>query len=1042
MAGLEEDGAEPTAPEADPQGDPYLRTRFAIPVRPATFLRRERLVRHLDEALRTPLTMVNGSAGAGKTLLVADWAAERVPSVAWFTTEAADQGPGMFWAYLLQALRASGVAPPAGVGSPADASRVTRTLLARLAADLSARERPVTVVLDEYDQVHDPDIAQQLEFVLHHAGGGLRLILVTRTEPLLPLHRYRAAGELTEIRGAELAFTPEETAELLALHGLRLPLPAAGALVERTRGWAAGLRLCALAAQENPDPETYLKEFEADRSTVADFLLAEVLKQQSPEVQDLLLRVSVLERLCPELANALTERADSEPILAGLHRENAFVEDLGHAWYRLHPLFGEILRAHLRVRAPGLEPELHRRAARWFGRSGFLPETLGHGAAAGDWEFTASALVDDLAIGRLFTGLHSDDLVDLFSRMGPEPRTPATDLVRAALALSRCDLEHGLIHLRRAERGLAEAARAATGVEAVAAAGVAGVADAVGVAGAAEMADAVGVAGVVEAAEAEGAAGAVGVGDRRPEGMGAGGAPGAGAGWVRTPAAPGTPAGVAGVRGRSPEGAGVGGSTDIGAVGRAEAADGSGGEVLGAAEEHVGAPEAAEEAAAGSGGVAAFGSAGAVVVVPESAAAQLSCALLEASVGRLTGAPGRAEAAVAEAERVRGHVPAHLLDRHPELTALLLTHVGSTRLWAGRFEEAAAALGAAADCPGGASTALLREDALGRLALIDWLNGRPGPAERRARAAMAETERFGLPRSAGSGVGLLVLAAVAVDRDELDEAQTFLEAAADSHPALRDPVMEAGRAIVTARLHLARGETGAAREAVERAVAAEAVSPWAAGQSALVASAAHLADGRPEAAVRLLREVPDEQPACAVEAARARLAAGEPAAAADLLDRARPEDRSGPAVTVRATLVRARAAEQTGDPAAARRLVARALREARRERLRRPFLEAGPWLRPLLTAAPLRELAQGWLTPAPPPPPAGEQPPAVVVEELSGRERDVLRRLALMMSTEDIAADLYLSVNTVKTHLKSAYRKLGVNRRHDAVRRARELGLL
>jgi LuxR family maltose regulon positive regulatory protein len=90
-----------TAPAADPQGDPYLRTRFAIPARPATFLRRERLLAHLDQALTTPLTMVNGSAGAGKTLLVADWAAEREPSVAWFTTEAADQGPGMFWAYLL-----------------------------------------------------------------------------------------------------------------------------------------------------------------------------------------------------------------------------------------------------------------------------------------------------------------------------------------------------------------------------------------------------------------------------------------------------------------------------------------------------------------------------------------------------------------------------------------------------------------------------------------------------------------------------------------------------------------------------------------------------------------------------------------------------------------------------------------------------------------------------------------------------------------------------------------------------------------------------
>ncbi|MFF4353486.1 LuxR C-terminal-related transcriptional regulator [Streptomyces sp. NPDC001530] len=896
MAGWEENGPEPTAPHADPQGDPFLRTRFAIPRRPATFLRRERLVKHLDQALLTPLTMVNGAAGAGKTLLVADWAAGREGSVAWLTTEAADQGCGMFWAYLLQALRASGVPLPAEVGFPADASRVDHTLLARLAAELSARDRPVIVVLDEYDRVTDPEIAEQLEFVLHHAGRGMRLILVTRTEPLLPLHRYRAAGDMTEIRDAELSFTPEEAAALLERHGLRLTVSVVRALVERTRGWAAGLRLCALAARESPDPETYLKEFEADRTTVADFLLAEVLKRQTPETQDLLLRVSVLERFCPELANALTERADAEPILAGLHRENAFVEHLGHAWYRLHPLFGEILRAHLRVRLPGLEPELHRRAAEWLRRSGSLTETLGHGAAAGDWEFTAAALVDDLAIGQLFTGLRSDDLTELFSRMGPEATSPAADLVRAARDLAQCDLDRGLTHLQHAEQSLA--------------------------------------------------------GEQPP------------------------------------------------------AQDDS----------------------------------------PGLAAARLSCALLQALAARLTGSPERAESAAEAAEKLQEEVPTHLLDEHPELTALLLTHLGSARLWAGRFEDARAALTTVADRSGGASTALPREESLGHLALIDYLNGWLGRAERKALAAMTETERFSLPQASGSGIGLLVLAAVAVDRNELGQAQALLDAAADAHRAMRDPVRDAGRAIATAGLLLARGHTQAALEAAEPAVAADVVSPWAEGHTALVASAAHLAEGRPEMAAKLLQAVPGDQVACAVGAARAQLAAGKPAAAIDLLDRVHPDGRAGPAVTVRASLVRAQAADGAGDPATSRRLLAQALQEARRERLRRPFLEAGPWIRPLLGTVPLRGLAAGWLTPGPPPhggPPRPEdQPPAPVLEELSGRERDVLQRLAQMMSTEEIAADLYVSVNTVKTHLKSVYRKLAVNRRHDAVRRARELRLL
>ncbi|MFF2993120.1 LuxR C-terminal-related transcriptional regulator [Streptomyces sp. NPDC057950] len=904
MAALDENGTGPApAPaQVDPLGDPFLRTRFALPTRPATFLRRARLTAHLDEALLTPLTMVNGAAGAGKTLLVADWAAGLGRPVTWLTTDAAGQGPGMFWAYLLQALDASGVPVPPGIPRPADANGVDHELPARLAAELSGRDRPVILVLDEYDRVTAPEIAEQLEFVLHHAGQGLRLILVTRTEPLLPLHRYRAAGDLTEIRDAELAFTPEEASALLDTHGLHLPPAGVRALVDRTRGWAAGLRLCALAAREAPDPETYLKEFEAGQSTVADYLLAEVLKRRTAETQDLLLRVSVLERFCPELANALTERADAEPILAGLHRENAFVESLGHSWYRLHPLFGEILRAHLRVRSPGLEPELHRRAARWLRRSGSLPETLAHGAAAGDWEFTAAALVDDLAIGQLFTGLRSEDLTALFSRMGPEATGPATDLVRAARDLARHDLDRGLAHLRHAREGLA----------------------------------------------AEGAA---------------------------------------------------------------------------------------QEGPAGTG--------------PDLGPARLSCALLEALAARLAGSPANAETAAVAAEELRQAVPAHLLERHPELSALLLTHLGSTLVWAGRFEEARAALSTVADPCGTVSAGLPREESLAHLALMDYLDGWPGRAESKALAATAGTEHLGPRRSSGSTLGRLVLAAVAVDRDELDRAQALLDESADAGRGPRDPVTAAGRALTAAGLLLARGRAGAALTAACAAIPAAVASPWADGHAALVAAAVHLAEGRTERAAEALRRVPDGQTACAVQAARVQLAAGHPGEAIGILDRLHLEGRpgrTGPALTVRATLVRAQAAEEAGDTVTARGLVARALVEARRERLRRPFLDAGPWIGRPLGEAPLRALAEGWLQAGPThdgdPPRLPSLPPALVVEELSGRELDVLRRLAEMMSTEEIAADLYVSVNTVKTHLKSVHRKLAVNRRNEAVRRARELGLL
>uniref|UniRef100_UPI0031D2C1F1 LuxR C-terminal-related transcriptional regulator n=1 Tax=Streptomyces hawaiiensis TaxID=67305 RepID=UPI0031D2C1F1 len=882
----------PALARTDPVGDPFLRTRFALPARPRTFLRRQRLVDHLDQALRTPLTLLDGPAGAGKTLLAADWASGLGPPVAWLTCDGGDCRPGVFWAYVLQALRACGAPASEAVGAPSDAAGVDHRLLSALAGVLHGRERPVVLVLDEYDRVTDATVAEQLEFVLHHAGPGLHLVLVTRTEPLLPLHRYRAAGDLTEIRSAELAFTPEEAATLLELHGLSLPVQAARNLIDRTRGWAAGLSLSALAARESADPELYLKEFEADRSTVADFLLAEVLKRQTRETQDLLLRVSVLERFCPDLANALTDRVDAEPILAGLHRENAFVERLGHSWYQLHPLFGEILRAHLRVRLPGLESELHRRAARWLHRHGFLPETLAHSAAAGDWDLTAGALVDDLAIGLLFTGPNSDDLARLFSPMGPEARSPATLLVRAAQDLSRHDLDHGLAGLRHAEEQLAR-----------------------------------------EGNDAH-----------------------------------------------------------------------------------------------------------------DAAAARLSCALLEALAARLTGSPPEVERAAASAAELRQEVPAHLLDKHPELTALLMTHVGSTLLWAGRYEDARAVLTGVAGAPGGSSTALPREEAMGHLALLDYMNGWPGRAERKALAAVSEADRPGAPRPSGSGIGRLVLAAVAVDRNELGRAQSLIDEAAELASGTPDPVLAAGRSLAAARLLMARGKVRAAVEAADPAVPAAVASPWARSHEALVTSAAHLAEGRPDEAAEVLRAVSGDQPVCAVEAAAIQLAARRPGAAFDLLDSVHAEGRTGPAVTVRAALVRARAAAAAGDGATARKLVAQALLDARRERLRRPFLDAGAWIRPLIATAPLHDLAAGWLTPAAPAQGGGtwaQPPPApLVAVELSAREHDVLDRVARMMSTEEIAADLCLSVNTVKTHLKSVYRKLAVNRRGEAVRRARDLRML
>ncbi|MFF7188756.1 LuxR C-terminal-related transcriptional regulator [Streptomyces sp. NPDC008222] len=880
-----------------PNGDPLLAARFTVPTPPRAYLRRPRLTERLERGVEGPLTLVNGPAGAGKTLLVADWiTAGGAPGrTAWLTVAADDNAPGVFWTYALECLRRHGLEAPEDIGSPARPGEVDQSLLTRLAARLSRRTQPLILVLDEFDRiVTSTEVAEQLQFVLRHAGGGLRLLIVSRTEPLLPLHRYRAAGEVTDIRGADLALGPEETAELLDRHGMRLSEAGTRALTERTGGWAAGLRLCILAAQGAQDPETFLKDFEAGRSTLADFLLAEVLDTQPAETQDLLLRTSILEQIHPGLAAALTGRDDAERILAVLQRANAFVESIGGAWYRLHPLFAEILRVHLRVRHPGLEPELHRRAGRWLSEAGLLTEALPHAVAAGDWEPATTRFIAEPAIGRLLTGLDAERLDALFSRMPPNARGPAADLVRAARALASHDLDRGLGHLYRAERHL-----------------------------------------------------------------------------------PGDDA-------------------------------------------------------------------------PDSAALRLSCALLRVLAARTTGSADLAEAAARDAETARRALPADRLARHPELSALLLSDLGSAQLWAGRLEAARSALSAAAQVDDGPQTAHLRQECLGGLALIDFLHGRPGRAETHAGEAVAEAERAGLPPAARAGVARLVLAAVAIERDDLAVARTHLDHAVAA--ALREPLVTAGLALLRSRLLLARGKARAALRLVAALGPSATVepSPWLQERVALAMAAAHLAEGRTEAASRVLEEALGERVGGAetlVAAARAHLAAGDDEAAQALLARLPVGRGEGPGITVRVLLARAQAADARGDDAEAHRLVVRALAVARPERLRRPFLECGTWLRRL--ARRRSALAQGhdWLGAgltghAPVRDAPGDGVPAPVTESLSEREHEVLERLAQLMSTEEIAADLYLSVNTVKTHLKSLYRKLAVTRRSEAVRRARELHLL
>jgi len=221
-------------------------------------------------------------------------------------------------------------------------------------------------------------------------------ILSTRHDLRLRLHQLRMAGELAEIRGEDLRFAERETRELLDASAIALSAAGAALLHQRTEGWAAGLRLAAISLAGHPDPERFVAEFSGNNRAVAEYLLAEMVDHQPCDVQRLLLRTSLLDRVNAELADLLTGRPGLERILLELEDANAFVVllDAERTWFRYHHLFADLLRLELRRTVPEEVPALHRRAAGWFAQHGQIVHAIRHVQAAGDWPDAARLLAD------------------------------------------------------------------------------------------------------------------------------------------------------------------------------------------------------------------------------------------------------------------------------------------------------------------------------------------------------------------------------------------------------------------------------------------------------------------------------------------------------------------------------------------------------------------------------------------------------------------------------------------------------------------------
>jgi LuxR family maltose regulon positive regulatory protein len=434
-------------------------TKFSFPPEQVATVSRPRLLNALDEGTRRPLTLLSAPPGAGKTVLLGSWIAAGGPPgpVAWLSLDSADADRRRFWRAVLEATRRAGVdgalAPLATHAEP----RI-HLMVDALAAAIAERESPIVLVLDDYQEVGDT-VSVDLDRLLRHPPAALRVVIATRADPPLHLGRLRLQDQLTEIRAPELAFTPEETADMMA--GLEVAIGAGHVhrLWEHTEGWVGALRLAALSLRGHPEPERFVDDFAGDDRAVSDYLLSEVMSTVSQEDRRFLLRTSVVDVLNGELADALTDGADGHRRLAQLARSGALIAPIDRRgeWYRYHALFGELLRAELRSDRALDVSDLHRRAAWWLAEYGDDARALHHAVDGGAWDL-AARLAGERWVDLTIRG-EIGALRPLIERL-PATRTGSNP--ELALAMASAELERG--HDRDAA-GLLE--RAAGGIDRV-----------------------------------------------------------------------------------------------------------------------------------------------------------------------------------------------------------------------------------------------------------------------------------------------------------------------------------------------------------------------------------------------------------------------------------------------------------------------------------------------------------------------------------------------------------------------------------------------
>jgi LuxR family maltose regulon positive regulatory protein len=380
---------------------PLLKTKLYLPKTRSDLVSRPRLIERLNAGMESKLILISAPAGFGKTTLLCEWVEKSGLPTGWLSLDEDDNDLTRFLTYLIKALQIiySNIdqTPLELLRTPQKPS--VQGAFTVLINQLEEVPFDFLLVMDDYHLIEDQNIHQAMDFLLSYLPPNMHVAIVSRSDPPLHLARLRGQGHLLEVRMDDLRFHQDECKQFFQQSlGARFSESDMARLLARTEGWVTGLQMAALSLQGQHDISGFISSFSGSHRYILDYLIEEVLQRQSGQVRNFLYQTSILSRLNSALCNQVTDREDSQAVLAELDRSNLFVIPLDEEriWYRYHRLFSDLLRARLEENLPDQIPELHRRASRWFAENGSVSFAIDHSLSAGDYQ-QAILLIEGIA---------------------------------------------------------------------------------------------------------------------------------------------------------------------------------------------------------------------------------------------------------------------------------------------------------------------------------------------------------------------------------------------------------------------------------------------------------------------------------------------------------------------------------------------------------------------------------------------------------------------------------------------------------------------